>query len=89
MDNFKMHTTDVFYDAFQPEEAKKLVDRFEFIFALKYGNALNITKVELCFLYWQCPDFVHAPPKRFLSSGEGHGFMRLGYVLSFFTLHPG
>ncbi|MDR0560487.1 MAG: transposase, partial [Prevotellaceae bacterium] len=32
MDNFATHTIGAFYEAFQPEEAKRLIDRFEFVF---------------------------------------------------------
>jgi hypothetical protein len=31
MDNFKTHSHVAFYEAFLPEEAKNLLDRFEFI----------------------------------------------------------
>ncbi len=32
MDNFKTHAASAFYETFEPEEAKKLWDRFEFIY---------------------------------------------------------
>lgn len=39
MDNFKTHNPSAFYEAFEPEEAKKLrpggADRFEFVYTPK------------------------------------------------------
>ena len=32
MDNFKTHVASAFYETFEPEEAKRIWDRFEFIF---------------------------------------------------------
>lgn len=43
MDNFKTHGASAFYETFDPEEAKRLWDRFEFIYPqtwelVKYGR---------------------------------------------------
>jgi len=54
MDNFKTHTIGAFYEAFQPEEAKRLVDRFEFVFTPKHGSWLNTAEIELRVLSGQC-----------------------------------
>jgi transposase len=54
MDNFKTHTIGAFYEAFKPEEAKKLVDRFEFVFTPKHGSWLNMAEIELRVLSGQC-----------------------------------
>jgi len=54
MDNFKTHTIGAFYEAFQPEEAKRLVDRFEFVFTPKHGSWLNMAEIELRVLNGQC-----------------------------------
>jgi hypothetical protein len=35
MDNFGTHMIGAFYEAFSPEEAKRLIDRFEFVFYFK------------------------------------------------------
>ena len=32
MDNFKTHSLGAFYEAFEPVEAKRLIDRFEFVY---------------------------------------------------------
>jgi len=53
MDNFKTHTASAFYETFEPEEAKRLYDRFEFIFTPKHGSWLNMTEIELHVLNGQ------------------------------------
>ncbi len=54
MDNFKTHSASAFYETFEPEEAKKLWDRFEFIFTPKHGSWLNMAEIELHVLNGQC-----------------------------------
>jgi len=54
MDNFKTHDASAFYEIFAPEEAKKLRDRFEFIFTPKHGSWLNMAEIELHVLNGQC-----------------------------------
>ncbi len=47
MDNFKTHVASAFYETFEPEEAKRIWDRFEFIFTPKHGSWLNMAEIEL------------------------------------------
>ena len=54
MDNFKTHAASAFYETFEPKEAKKLWDRFEFIFTPKHGSWLNMAEIELNVLNGQC-----------------------------------
>ena len=54
MDNYKTHTIGAFYEVFKPEEAKRLVDRFEFVFTPKHGSWLNMAEIELRVLSGQC-----------------------------------
>jgi hypothetical protein len=54
MDNFGTHTAGAFYEAFLPEEAKRLIDRFEFINTPKHGSWLNMAEIELHTLNTQC-----------------------------------
>ena len=54
MDNFKTHSIGAFYEAFEPVEAKRLVDRFEFVFTPKHGSWLNMAEIELHVLNSQC-----------------------------------
>jgi hypothetical protein len=54
MDNFTTHSIGSFYEAFLPEEAKRLRDKFEFIFTPKHGSWLNMAEIELHTLNTQC-----------------------------------
>jgi hypothetical protein len=54
MDNFDTHKAGAFYEAFSPEKAKALWDRFEFIFTPKHGSWLNMAEIELNVLMGQC-----------------------------------
>jgi transposase len=54
MDNFKTHAASAFYETFEPEEAKKIWDRFEFVFTPKHGSWLNMAEIELHVLNGQC-----------------------------------
>ena len=54
MDNYNTHTASAFYETFEPSEAKKLWDRFEFIFTPKHGSWLNMAEIELHVLNGQC-----------------------------------
>jgi hypothetical protein len=54
MDNFKTHNASAFYETFAPEEAKRLMDRFEFIYTPKHGSWLNMAEIELHVLNGQC-----------------------------------
>jgi hypothetical protein len=40
--------------SFQPEEAKRLIDRFEFVFTPKHCSWLNMAEIELHVLNTQC-----------------------------------
>jgi len=53
MDNFKTHDPSAFYETFEPEEAKLLWDRFEFVFTPKHGSWLNMAEIELHVLNGQ------------------------------------
>jgi len=54
MDNFKTHSLGAFYETFEPSEAKRLIDRFEFVFTPKHGSWLNMAEIELHVLNSQC-----------------------------------
>lgn len=54
MDNLNTHSASSFYEAFSPEKAKKLWDRFEFVFTPKHGSWLNMAEIELNVLNGQC-----------------------------------
>jgi len=54
MDNFKTHSASAFYETFDPAEAKRLWDRFEFVYTPKHGSWLNMAEIELHVLNGQC-----------------------------------
>ena len=45
MDNFKTHAASAFYETFEPVEAKRLWDRFEFVYTPKHGSWLNMAEI--------------------------------------------
>jgi len=47
MDNLATHKPAALYKAFQPKEAKRIWDRFEFIYTPKHGSWLNMAEIEL------------------------------------------
>jgi len=63
MDNFKTHSIGAFYETYKPAEAKRLIDRFEFVFTPKHGSWLNMAEIELHVLNTQCL-------KRYISNVE-------------------
>jgi transposase len=54
MDNYNTHSASAFYETYPPEEAKRLRDRFEFVFTPKHGSWLNMAEIELHVLNGQC-----------------------------------
>lgn len=54
MDNLNTHTPGSLYEAFRPEKAKALWDRFEFVYTPKHGSWLNMAEIELNVLTGQC-----------------------------------
>jgi hypothetical protein len=54
MDNLATHSASAFYETFPPEEAKRLWDRFDFVFTPKHGSWLNMAEIELNVLIRQC-----------------------------------
>jgi transposase len=54
MDNLATHKPAALYEAFSPEEAKKIWDRFEFVYTPKHGSWLNMAEIELNVLMGQC-----------------------------------
>jgi len=56
MDNLNTHSPASFYEAFEPEEARRLANRFEFHYTPKHGSWLNMAEIELSVLSRQCLD---------------------------------
>ena len=54
MDNLNTHDPSAFYETFEPVEAKRLWDRFEFVYTPRHGSWLNMAEIELHVLNGQC-----------------------------------
>ena len=54
MDNFKTHNASALYEVYEPAEAKRIWDRFNFIYTPKHGSWLNMAEIELNVLHGQC-----------------------------------
>ena len=54
MDNLNTHKPSSLYEAFEAKEAKRIWDRFEFVFTPKHGSWLNMAEIELNVLNGQC-----------------------------------
>jgi hypothetical protein len=55
-DNLNTHTPASLYEAFEPEEAKRILDRLEFHYTPKHGSWLNMVEIEIGVLAAQCLD---------------------------------
>ncbi|CAN5253428.1 hypothetical protein BH10PSE16_BH10PSE16_43290 [soil metagenome] len=54
MDNLNTHTPGSLYEAFTPEKAKALWNRFEFVYTRKHGSWLNMAEIEINVMVSQC-----------------------------------
>lgn len=54
MDNLATHKAAALYEVFPPQEAKRIWDRFEFVYTPKHGSWLNMAEIELNVLMGQC-----------------------------------
>jgi len=53
-DNLNTHTPAAFYEAFPPEEARRLLEKIEFHYTPKHGSWLNMAEIGLSVLSRQC-----------------------------------
>lgn len=56
LDNLNTHTAASLYQAFEPQEARRLAQRIEFHYTPKHGSWLNVAEIELSVLQQQCLD---------------------------------
>lgn len=56
MDNLNTHRPASLYQAFAPEEARRLLERLEIHYTPKHGSWLNMAEIELSALATQCLD---------------------------------
>jgi len=56
LDNLNTHRPASLYEAFPPEEARRLLTKLEFHYTPKHGSWLNMAEIELSVLQRQCLD---------------------------------
>jgi DDE superfamily endonuclease len=56
LDNLNTHKAASLYEAFTPEEARRIVKKLEFHYTPKHGSWLNMAEIELSILQRQCLD---------------------------------
>ena len=56
MDNLNTHKLASLYEAFPPEQARRIAERFEVHHTPKHGSWLNVAEIELSVLSRQCLD---------------------------------
>jgi transposase len=56
MDNLNTHAGASLYEAFEPSQAKRILDRLEIHYTPKHGSWLNMAEIELSHLGRQCLD---------------------------------
>jgi hypothetical protein len=56
MDNLNIHDLSCLYEAFEPVEARRLVERFEVHHTPKHGSWLNVAEIFLSAMSLQCLD---------------------------------
>ncbi len=56
MDNLNTHNIASLYEAFEPQEARRLAERLDIHYTPKHGSWLNMAEIELSVLKGQCLD---------------------------------
>jgi transposase len=56
LDNLSTHSLGALYEAFPPQEARRLLKRLEFHFVPKHASWLNMVEIEIAVLSRQCLD---------------------------------
>ena len=54
MDNLNTHKFASLYEAFPPEEARRIIEKLEIHYTPKHGSWLNMAEIELSVLHRQC-----------------------------------
>ncbi len=68
LDNLNTHTPAALYEAFDPADARRLLERLEIHYTPKHGSWLNMAEIELSVLARQCLD--RRIPEREALAGE-------------------
>ena len=56
LDNLSAHSAGALYQAFAPQEARRILDRLEFHFTPKHASWLNMVEIEIGVMVRQCLD---------------------------------
>lgn len=56
LDNLNTHTGAALYEAFEPQEARRILNKLEFRYTPKHGSWLNMAECEFAVLLRQCLD---------------------------------
>jgi hypothetical protein len=56
LDNLNTHTPAALYEAFEPQEARRIVRKLEFHYTPNHGSWLNMAEIEISILDRQCLD---------------------------------
>jgi hypothetical protein len=56
LDNLNTHSPAALYEAFEPQEARRIVQKLEFHYTPKHGSWLNMAEIEISVLDRQCLD---------------------------------
>ena len=54
MDNLNTHKMGALYQAFEPAEARRIMEKIEIHYTPKHGSCLNMAEIELSVLHRQC-----------------------------------
>jgi hypothetical protein len=54
LDNLNTHTPGALYEAFEPEEARRILRKLEFHYTPNHGSWLNMAEIEISILSRQC-----------------------------------
>jgi hypothetical protein len=54
LDNLNTHTPGALYEAFSPEDARRILRKLEFHYTPKHGSWLNMAEIEIAILSRQC-----------------------------------
>jgi DDE superfamily endonuclease len=71
MDNLNTHTPAALYEAFAPEEARRIYEKLEIHYTPNHGSWLNMAEIELSVLSRQCLGRRRIPDRESLAAEAG------------------
>ncbi|EDN67873.1 transposase [Beggiatoa sp. PS] len=73
MDNLNTHCGASLYKAFDPVEARRILERLDIHYTPKHGSWLNMAEIELSVLSSQCRESPYSRPRNFKERGNNMG----------------